>query len=295
MFRHILVGVDGGSRGRDAITLARGLAEADSALTLGHVFTAYHDIYADQYAELEQESAMRLLRRTREQTGVEARITCIEARSVGRGLHRLAEREHCDLVVVGSSRRGHIGRVLLGDDTRSALSGAPCAMAVAPAGLHGRRWSPRRIGVGEDGSAESRYALRVARSLASETGARLSAYRAVMVPTTPFGPGRLPVSDRVDPLISDAIEELTAEGIEAHAGYGPAGERLAEYSSELDLLVIGSRNEGAVGRLLHGSTSQQLTSRAACPLLVLPHSGTAITVNTGESGLAAAGSRARRR
>ena len=44
--------------------------------------------------------------------------------------------------VVSSSGRGLLGRVTVGDDTRAALDGAPCAVAVAPAGYadrHGRR------------------------------------------------------------------------------------------------------------------------------------------------------------
>lgn len=41
------------------------------------------------------------------------------------------------------------------------------------------------------------------------------------------------------------------------------------YSASLDLLVIGSRSYGPIGRLVHGSTAQQLAGAARCPLLVL--------------------------
>src|SRR3954453_11132818 len=44
---------------------------------------------------------------------------------------------------------------------------------------------------------------------------------------------------------------------------------LALYSSSLDLLIVGARGYGPVGRLIHGSTSQQLAHTARCPLLVL--------------------------
>jgi hypothetical protein len=37
-------------------------------------------------------------------------------------------------------------------------------------------------------------------------------------------------------------------------------------------LVVGSRGYGPVGRLIHGSTSQQLARTARCPLLVLARS-----------------------
>jgi hypothetical protein len=35
---------------------------------------------------------------------------------------------------VGSSRHGVLGRVLMGDDARASLNGAPCAVAAAPLG-----------------------------------------------------------------------------------------------------------------------------------------------------------------
>lgn len=47
------------------------------------------------------------------------------------------------LLVMGSSRRGLIGRVLINDNTQDAFNGAPCSVAVAPAG-HARRAPLRR-------------------------------------------------------------------------------------------------------------------------------------------------------
>ena len=44
------------------------------------------------------------------------------------------------------------------------------------------------------------------------------------------------------------------------------------YSASLDLLIVGSRDYGPIGRLVHGSTSQQLARMARCPLLVLTRS-----------------------
>ena len=56
------------------------------------------------------------------------------------------------------------------------------------------------------------------------------------------------------------------------AGYGPPLEVLASYSASVDLLVVGSRSYGAIGRLVHGSTSDELARTARCALLVLPRS-----------------------
>jgi len=42
------------------------------------------------------------------------------------------------------------------------------------------------------------------------------------------------------------------------------------YSASLNLLVVGSLGYGPIGRLIHGSTSQELVRMARCPLPVLP-------------------------
>lgn len=52
--------------------------------------------------------------------------------------------------------------------------------------------------------------------------------------------------------------------------YGIPGEELAAFGSGLDILVVGSRSYGPLGRLVHGSTSDYLQRHARCSLLVLP-------------------------
>ncbi|HUA71417.1 MAG TPA: universal stress protein, partial [Solirubrobacteraceae bacterium] len=44
---------------------------------------------------------------------------------------------------------------------------------------------------------------------------------------------------------------------------------LTLYSASLDLLVIGSRGYGPLGRLVYGGVAQRLARTARCPLLVL--------------------------
>lgn len=59
-----------------------------------------------------------LLEAAAAEAGVTARLEAVNSPFVGRGLHELAEDLHADLLVVGSSGRGLLGRVLLGDDPR---------------------------------------------------------------------------------------------------------------------------------------------------------------------------------
>ena len=94
--------------------------------------------------------------------------------SVARALHRLAGEEHCDLVVVGSSREAPEGQIRIGKHTRQLLGHFDCGLAVAARGLHAHAGDRlTTIGVGYDGGAESRAALAAAAALAEGAGAEL--------------------------------------------------------------------------------------------------------------------------
>jgi nucleotide-binding universal stress UspA family protein len=182
VFNNVIVGVDEQPGGRDAIALAKDLVIKGGELTLAHVHFGDPGFMRGTrvaFAEAERQRSLALLGAVREETDVDAERIGMGSSSVGRGLHELAERQHADLLVVGSCRRGLIGRVFVGDDTRDELNGAPCAVAVAPAGYAHQPSLLREIGVGYNRSPESERALGVARELAAERGAKLSAFEAV--------------------------------------------------------------------------------------------------------------------
>jgi nucleotide-binding universal stress UspA family protein len=290
MFKKVLVGVDRYGGGRDAIALAKQLLDERGELTLAHLYSGdarirrghptEHDL--DKRADIAE-----LLETASKDADVRADLCWRESSSVGRGLHELCEAIEADLLVVGSSRRGLLGRVLIGDDTSAALTGAPCAIAIAPAGYAQRPAVISEIGVAYNGSPQSEHALEVARSLAAEHGARLSAFEAVSLPWSALVVAGVPVGETIEKLVEDARERIAAlGGVEPHAVYGIPVEELALYSASLDLLIVGSRGYGPIGRLVHGSTSGQLARTARCPLLVLTRGAP-----LGEAGLASEGER----
>jgi nucleotide-binding universal stress UspA family protein len=265
MFNQVLVGVDGGQGGRDAVALARQLTASSGKLTLAHVYPYHGDPpvrgYDDDDAQIIQ--ARKLLHGASEELDVDAQLRWTCATSPGRGLHELAQMVTADLLVVGSTRRGLLGRVLLGDDTRGALDRTPCALAIAPAGYADQAAAIGKVGVGYDGSADSERALIAARALAAELNAELAILDVVVFP---LGGDSTMMIDLVD----KARRRVASLGdVEPHAIAGLAAEQLAVWSGSLDLLVVGSRGFGPIGRLVHGSTSRALTRRAQCPLLVL--------------------------
>jgi nucleotide-binding universal stress UspA family protein len=127
----------------------------------------------------------------------------------------------------------------VGDDTRDALNGAPCAIAVAPFGYSQHSAVTSEIGVGYNGSPESVHALAVARQLAAEQGARVSAFEVVLLSAYPFGPASGPVDTAISAFVDQARARIAALGdIEPHAGYGGAAEELALYGASIDLLIV---------------------------------------------------------
>jgi nucleotide-binding universal stress UspA family protein len=279
MFKRIIIGVEERDGGRDAIELAERAADRDAAMTLVNVCSNAPTTWRGSspiYEAVELQHAQDVLTGLRQTTGIDATLRPVAAATPGRGLHMVAEDENADLLVLGSSRRGLLGRVLLGDDTREALNGAPCPVMIAPAGYARDARPIGRIGVGYNGSPESEHALAFARGLASELGAQLSALEAVEIPTYAFTAAAVPFSvDFIDDMVDSALRRVSAlPGVEPHASYGRPAEELAHFSASLDLLVVGSRGYGPLGRLVHGSTTSILIGTACCPLLVLTRGAT---------------------
>jgi nucleotide-binding universal stress UspA family protein len=94
------------------------------------------------------------------------------AADVTRGLQQIAAEEHADLVVVGASRRGAIGRVAPGATSQRMISGSRCPVVVVPHGYE----PPSRlslVGVAYMPTAEGDRALRVGAAIARMAGAAL--------------------------------------------------------------------------------------------------------------------------
>ncbi len=275
MFENVIVGVDGRPNGRDAIALAMRLLADGGKLTLANIHGgATNPVHASTPGRLteEKEASHALLERERAEAEVQAELISYAASGPGRGLHGLAEEQHADLLVVGSCSRGPVGRVLLGDDTRGSLNGASCAVAVATRGYAEHPVPIAAIGVGYDGSPESEMALSRARKVAERYHAVVRALEVVSIPNYAFtGFGAPALGDGIEKMLAEANERMAAiEGVEGRAVYGLAGEELAAFGDEVQLLLVGSRGYGPVKRLIVGSTSDYLQRHARCSLLVLP-------------------------
>lgn len=271
-FDTVLVGVDGREGGRDAIALAAALMEPGGRMILAAVVRPHGAARpAALFADADRRAAAKMLEAARQQLSMPTETVVVTRSSISEGLHSIAKEHEADLLVLGSTRHGAVGRVMLGDDARQTLDAARCAVAVAPHGAHARsRW--RTIAVGDDGSPESALALASARHLAARIGARLRVWAVVGPAALTFG--ELSRMDTSAALARRTFAERKRisqyPDVEVEVLQGDPGETLCELGEEVDLLVIGSRGEGAWGRLMTGSTGNYLARHAPCPVLILP-------------------------
>jgi nucleotide-binding universal stress UspA family protein len=280
VFNTIIVGVDAREGGRDALALADRLAQVFG----GHLIAVHaypYDYYisrgSSDFEAAIHKAAMETLESELQRAGVTALPIASAQDSPGHALHRAAEDNQADLIVVGSAHRGRIGRVLAGDVTAGTLHGAPCPVLVAPRGYAEHGGELKTIGVGFDGSPESRAALDLARTIAEAAGARLRVID-VVVPTEPTGPFAGDRSDWTEharikrEAAEERLEAVLAELGDIAGGdiaFGDPARELSHEGHYLDLLITGSRGYGPVRRLMLGSTSSKLVHDAPCPVLVL--------------------------
>jgi nucleotide-binding universal stress UspA family protein len=196
-------------------------------------------------------------------------------------------REACDwpadLTVVGARGLGAVGRFLLGSVSTGVLHGAPGAVAV----VRGEPRRPRRVVVACDGSPDSLDAVRFLAGLPLGRETTVSLLGVVTLPPVPpSGPEMLalPWPPTMDAFIVEQKAELNGVLARAAGELGgavghversvvvghPAAEILAAAEAPgVDLVVIGARGLGLLGRLVLGSVSDRVVHHASCPVLVV--------------------------
>ncbi len=229
-----------------------------------------------------QAGAQTVLEEATERAGAELEIT--SALEVGDPAGVLVElSRQAGLVVVGTRGGGGFADRLLGTVSSALPAHAYCPTVIVPLQEDDdvRPFSPvRRMVVGVDGSESATIALKHAVDEAVVWDAHLTA-----VASVPIGGGAgslawLPAAVDRDEVLADvkvglgvAVDKAVAGRdvrISQHALDGNAAALLAEFSTAVDLVVVGSRGRGGFAGLLLGSTSQAVLNHAVCPVMVVP-------------------------
>ena len=275
----IVVGYDEREVSGDALALARLLAETTSARLVVAMVLPYEvrQMGLDAYRHALAEDRQRVLLPLLEELGgtEQADVEVLGDHSTPRALHRFVEDSQADMVVIGSSERAELGRILAGTTAERLLHGSPCPVAVAPRGYRDTEPGLYVIGVAFDGSPESASALRLGADLATRASATV---RIITVLPKLGGTGpeaaqartawRAELRDRVHEEATALPRDLRALPVVEEGD--PARLLLDESEKGVDLMITGSRAYGPLRRVLLGSVSSALMRSAPCPVLVVP-------------------------
>lgn len=277
-FARVVVGFDSVPGSFDALKLGAHLAEPSGAeLVLGAIVAGWPEAIAPgDYAGLVREEEKRVTREASALLGPrDFRVSAIAGGSAAEGLRSIAGAEGADLIVIGSTHRGPVGRVLPGSVGERVLDGAPCAVAIAPRGLAEQKLELRRVLVGCDGSRESLAAVELAAAVAEASGAQLTLLGVVEMRFDLAGfprPAAAAEIARIERALQRARRSLSptlAPLVEEV--HGVAAEVIAAAGRDADLLVVGSRGRyGTLRRTLLGSVATKLARSAPCATLVTP-------------------------
>lgn len=286
----ILVGVDGSTESLAAVRWA-----ADRAVRTGarlhilctYALASYSAAALDGgYAVLDDEALKRGAQKV-----VDEGIACAKERGAeqvsgsiepGDPAGVLVEMSaEVDLIVVGSRGGGGFADRLLGTVSSALPAHAKCPVVVVPRHTSGKRFTPvERVVVGVDGSEVASAALRRAVDESVLWNAQLTAVSAVPIASTGTMMSWLPATVDREALVAEVRRGLDAavasatEGkdisVARHALDGSPASLLIEFSTAVDLVVVGTRGRGGFAGVLLGSTSQTVFSHSTCPVMIVP-------------------------
>lgn len=287
----VLIATDGSPSAQHAETLAAAIAwPSDTALEVLCVDQLVDEIdlpdrmFAAARSALHDESDTRLAAlvgrlarpgvtvRARDVFGRPATTIVSEAAKLG-----------ADLIIVGSHGHGALASFALGSVAAEVVDHAPCPVLVA------RRPSLGPIVLGHDGSAGAMCAEELVATwpfLARETVRVVSVTPLLSPWYTTLDAGLSPAidADLVQELVDErkgnsrrvaaaAAARLAARGLDAHPeprdGTPADGLLDAVAASNAQLVVVGSRGNTGLARLLLGSVARTILYRAPCSVLIV--------------------------
>jgi nucleotide-binding universal stress UspA family protein len=188
-----------------------------------------------------------------------------------------------DLILVGAGDKDWLGRMLLGSVSSAVLHAAACSVLIVhrpPGGA-----MPAPVVLGTDGSSDAILAAHALTELVPSDACIVHVLGAAAMPTPIVGVGSMgyataTYSTELETALREAAEgnvrrtteTLRAEGyqVQEHVAKGSAGPMILEYAESIDadLVVVGSRGLGTVGRLVVGSVSDTVARHARASLVV---------------------------
>lgn len=182
--------------------------------------------------------------------------------------------EEAEMVVVGSTGRGAVGRVLLGSVSSGVVRGASCPVAIIheedPSTPHSAK-APVLVGV--DGSPASERATAIAFDEASRRGVDLRAAHAwsdiglFELPESDWPAVQLEADRRLAECLAGWQERYPDVAVHRLAVCDRPARLLIEQSESAQLVVVGSHGRGGLSGMLLGSVSNAVVHAVSTPVI----------------------------
>ena len=208
-----------------------------------------------------------------------------QSSSIPRGLTELVDHYGADLVVVGSSSSGLLGRVALGSVTERLVHTAAVPVAIAPRGYPLSPVPVQRLTAAYGGAADAVGLITTSAELAKKWSVRLRIASFTVRPVTMYG-GSIERSaenlvvkqwtrktmDAALEQLEDARRRVEIPDVDVVIGAGTdwrdAVDGIAWQSG--DLLLLGSGAAGPVSQVFLGSAASKILRHAAVPVMIVP-------------------------
>jgi nucleotide-binding universal stress UspA family protein len=225
--------------------------------------------------------------RARLSGAVKADFAVVRARSVSGGLLDIVAERTADLLMIGSSAAGVLGRVAFGSVAERLLHSSPVPVALAPRGFRcGADTVVHRVTAAYVPTAGGGDVVLAAAGLAARVGATLRLASFAVRPRTPLTAG---VGSRAETGVvqewSSEVERAQREALARVARLPRAPSALdavvgdgEDWASALedvgwddgDVLVVGSSGAGPLARVFLGSRSSKIVRNSPVPVVTLP-------------------------
>ena len=198
----------------------------------------------------------------------------------------MAEQWQADLIVVGAHTKTPLERLLLGSVSQSVLEHSPCSVLIVRGTAQSALKGSHKLLVAIDGSSMANWAAAWVGSHDWPDDAQVC-FVSVMPPmsrgfsTTHVQKAADELAERADlegkigTLMRDTVSQyaptLSRNAISIHPLSGKPDEEIVRFAQleRADLIVLGSHGRMGIERLLLGSVSQAVASRASCSVLVI--------------------------
>lgn len=248
----------------------------------------YENEYLSYLAEQAQKSVQHMVDQLPDDLDVWPLVH--QAPSVPVGLTDLAAEMNADIVVVGSSSSGLLGRIALGSVTDRLVHTAAVPVAIAPRGYPAQSGKIERLTVAYGGHADAVGLVATCAELAQRWSARLRIASFTVRPVAMFSGAIEPENEdlvvkqwaqRTQDGIAAQLEQLRS-GIdtldaEVIIGAGATWRDAVEAIewAEGDVLVLGSGAAGQVAQVFLGSAAAKILRHAPVPTMIVPRRPTA--------------------